>query len=61
MGGLGNYAPITKTIFCTYNLKILTYKKSFWGSYDDLFFQRAVAWDMLKIYNDFIDSQERRR
>nr|CAB3469404.1 unnamed protein product [Digitaria exilis] len=23
--------------------------------------QRAVAWDMLKIYNDFIDSQERRR
>ncbi|AQK80300.1 Leucine carboxyl methyltransferase [Zea mays] len=22
--------------------------------------QRAVAWDMLKIYNDFIDSQERR-
>uniref|UniRef100_A0A0E0DWG5 [phosphatase 2A protein]-leucine-carboxy methyltransferase n=1 Tax=Oryza meridionalis TaxID=40149 RepID=A0A0E0DWG5_9ORYZ len=23
--------------------------------------QRAVAWDMLKIYNDFIDSEERRR
>jgi len=23
--------------------------------------QRAVAWDMLRIYNDFIDSQERRR
>uniref|UniRef100_A0A0A9A637 Uncharacterized protein n=1 Tax=Arundo donax TaxID=35708 RepID=A0A0A9A637_ARUDO len=23
--------------------------------------QRAVAWDMLRIYNDFIDSEERRR
>ena len=23
--------------------------------------QRSVAWDMLRIYNDFIDAQERRR
>lgn len=23
--------------------------------------QKAVAWDMLRVYNDFIEAQERRR
>lgn len=24
-------------------------------------YQKSVAWDMMRVYNDFIDAQERRR
>lgn len=24
-------------------------------------YQKSVAWDMLRVYNDFVDAQERRR
>lgn len=50
-----NHHVVLRCIYCITNILIFLYYLFFCGH------QTSVAWDMLRVYNDFIDAQERHR